>query len=190
MAESGEKFLERLTEYLNKRYEKKLTEEGKKFFFSKAGDEHFIVTSKDAKWSVSTGSGVFPHVEGVDNKIIVWSKFKGNPVDYILFACENDGMHIGYEKAVEIWKMLLDRRNWSKLGRKYKGVIKGLLYAEKAAETATEKTGVKTVFQIFEYPRFLLYYKAMFNTKGMNDDEKLRMVEKALDAVEIACKEW
>ncbi len=48
---------------------------------------------------------------------------------------------------------------------------------------------MKTVFQIFEYHRFLLYYKAMFNIKGMKDDEKLRMVEKALDAVETAYKE-
>jgi len=175
---------------LNKRYEKKLAEEGKKYFFSKAGDERFIATSKDARWSVSTESGIFPHVEGVNDEIIIWSESRGDPIDYIIFACENDGMHIGYEKAVEIWKMLLDKRNWDRLGRKYKGVIKGLLHAEKAAEVATEKIGVKTVFKILEYPRFLLYYKATFNSKGMDDDEKLRMVERALSAVEMACKEW
>jgi len=40
------------------------------------------------------------------------------------------------------------------------------------------------------FQRFLLYYKATFNSKGMDDDEKLRMVERALSAVEMACKEW
>lgn len=196
MGESAEdRFLKKLVDYLNKRYENKYPEYRKPFFFfGKTGDERFAIQhesiSRGAIWSVRTESGLYPVVEGIANgDIVVWSATAGKVPDVISLSCELDHIKYTSSRIEEIWEMIPDRENWGKLERKYKKMVAWLRNADRVAEEVTDKNGVKTVFFI---PRpkaregDRCYFVARFNSKGMSDEEKMEMIKKALDAVDEA----
>ncbi|MBO3842766.1 MAG: hypothetical protein FGF48_10195 [Candidatus Brockarchaeota archaeon] len=140
-----------------------------KSFYFKSPEE------TELKWGIRS-SGGFPDVYG---------DIKGD----IFLSCELDKVRITSEEVDKIWEMSLNRESWSELERKYKRFVRWLKHADEVAKKVTEKTGIKTILHIphpEEGDRFSLI--AMFNPKGMSDEEKMKMIEKAIDAVEEARK--
>lgn len=191
---SEEEFLKKLKDYLLRRYNKPEVKEKhrprysyepyvEKSFYFKSSEE------TELKWGIRA-SGGYPDVYvDVEGNIFVWLTLAGVS-DIIFLSCELEKIRITSEEVDRIWELSLDRRNWNKLERKYKRFVGWLKHAEEVARKATEKTGIKTILYIPNPKggdRFSLI--AVFNSRGMNDEEKIRMLEKTLDVVEEARKQ-
>ncbi|MBO3810203.1 MAG: hypothetical protein FGF50_11520 [Candidatus Brockarchaeota archaeon] len=153
-----------------------------KSFYFKSPEE------TELKWGIRS-SGGFPDVYGdIKGDIFIWLTL-AEVSDIIFLSCELDKVRITSEEVDKIWEMSLNRESWSELERKYKRFVRWLKHADEVAKKVTEKTGIKTILHIphpEEGDRFSLI--AMFNPKGMSDEEKMKMIEKAIDAVEEARK--
>jgi len=173
-------FLEGLREYLFKRYNKEEV-------IKERGACWFSIDLFDSEWII-LGTGTYPRVEGDrEGNITIWSPTVGEVPDIIFLSCELDKVEITSNEVDRVWEMILDKGNWEKLEKKYRGLIEWLRKADGLAKKATKETGMETVFFIpdpkkEEGDRF--YFVARFNSKGMSDEEKMKKIEKALDVLE------
>ncbi|MEM1554530.1 MAG: hypothetical protein QXU09_02295 [Thermoproteota archaeon] len=191
-ADSG--FVHKLKEYLLKRYKKPEIEKDRGGYDCYIETELFSksLIGTDLKWRIS-GGGRYPQVEeDIEGNIFLWSPTAGEVPDIIFLSCELDKVRITNDEVDRVWEMILDKGNWEKLEKKYRGLIEWLRKADGLAKKATEKMGVETVFFIpdsskEEGDRF--YFVARFNSKGMSDEEKMKTIEKALNILEEIIKE-
>jgi len=193
---SEEEFLEKLKEYLLSRYNKEeiVKERGRCWFSVEKNLRLKSAEGTELKWRIS-GTGVYPEVhEDSNGKIFVWSPTTGEVIDIISLSFELDKMidkrrvkYPSYEECVEIWRSMRDRRNWKKIEKRSRRLAGWLRRADKNAKEMTKKVGIKVVFHIpppGQGDRF--HFIASFDSKGMGEEEKLRMIEKAIEAVEEA----
>ncbi|MEM3908335.1 MAG: hypothetical protein QXZ17_15975 [Nitrososphaerota archaeon] len=196
-----EGFLEKLAEYMSKRY-------GMKYFFKKCAAAKPPVQSLDGKertpeWEVE---GNLPCLLGYsDGEVFI--------ISTILYELEDilsDAIWDWFDKTIlgfremnhkarhemlrrekeEVARKLTDRNTWGELKQKYGYVVAWLDYHDEVARQVTEKTGVKIVHRFNpESVNILGYFYAQFNWSGMSSEEKMKMVEKALDAIDMACRE-
>jgi hypothetical protein len=92
---------------------------------------------------------------------------------------------LGDKEYEEVMRKLPDRSSWNELKQKYGGIIAWLDYHDEVAREASEKTGIELIHYIPARGEFTIFY-SHFNSSGMSCDEKMRMIEKALDAIDIA----
>ncbi|MEM2742202.1 MAG: hypothetical protein QXD95_08680 [Nitrososphaeria archaeon] len=74
--------------------------------------------------------------------------------------------------------------------KKYKSFVKWLKHAEEIARKITEENGIKTILHIprpEEGDRFS--FISEFSSKNMDNEDKIRMIEKAMDALREALKQ-
>lgn len=187
-------FVYKLKEYLLERYRRPEIEKERgvydcyveKNFFSKSPIETKL------KWRISSG-GRYPQVEeDIEDNIFVWSPTAGEVPDIIFLSCELDKLRITNDEVDRVWEMIADRGNWGKLEKKYRRLIEWLRKADSLAKKATKETGAETVFFIpdpkkEEGDRF--YFVMSFNSSGMNSEEKIKIIEKAIDTIERMMKE-
>ncbi|MBO3833186.1 MAG: hypothetical protein FGF51_07395 [Candidatus Brockarchaeota archaeon] len=195
---SDEGFLEKLKEHLLNRYNREeiVKERGTCWFSVERNPRLKSPEETSLKWRIS-GSGTYPGIgEDFGGKVFVWSPTAGEVPDIIAFSFERDKLflkrHVKYpdfEETREIWRLMVDRKNWKEIKKKSESLFEWLKKADGNAEEITRKTEMKVVFYIpspEEGDRF--HFVASFNPKGMSDEEKIKMIEKAIDAVEEARK--
>lgn len=191
---SEEEFLEKLKDYLLKRYNRPDVQKKHEphYPYEPYVEKSFYFKSPEGtelKWGLRA-SGGYPDVYGdIEDNIFVWLTL-AEISDTIFLSCELDKVRITGEEVDKIWKISLDRRNWDKLERKYKSFVGWLKHAEGVARKATEGTGIKTILHVpdpKEGDRFS--FITMFNSKGMKDEEKMKMIEKAIDILEGIVRE-
>ncbi|MEM3648941.1 MAG: hypothetical protein QW506_07240 [Thermoproteota archaeon] len=196
MTEEG--FLEKLKEYLLSRYDKEeiIKERGPCGFSVERNVGYKSPEGTRFRWCMRS-SGTYPEVcEDFDGRIFVWSPATGEVPDIISLSFELDKTlnkrrvkYPDFEETREIWRMMLDRENWEKIEKRSRRLIGWLRRADRNAEEMTKKMGIKIVFYIpppEEGDRF--HFVASFDPKGMSDEEKIKMIEKAIDGVEEARK--
>lgn len=189
---SEEKFLKMVWEYLVNRYRGK----------SKVKIGGVLCERRDFSPSIDNPKSIFTHERGLrisssgyypsveiypGGRIEVWSPSIGDPSEIISFTCELDRIKYTVDSVDEVWNMLSDRRNWRKLGKKYRKLVAWLRKGDRLAKKATKKTGIKVIWFVpsrNESNRF--FFVATFNGKDMSDEEKLKTIGKAIDALEEA----
>ncbi|MEM2940286.1 MAG: hypothetical protein QW304_01875 [Thermoproteota archaeon] len=87
----------------------------------------------------------------------------------------------------EVIRALANRDNWEKLRFTCPLVVGELTYMDYVAEKVGRETGVKVTQFIVREAGFS-YFFTTFDSKGMSYDEKMRVIEKALDAIDTASK--
>jgi len=190
----AEELPEKLKEYLRNRY-KEVVEKRGTFDLDVEKNLQFK-SGTMLKWRLS-GSGVYPMIyEDSEGKVFVWSPTTGEVVDIISLSIEDDKLHDkrrvkypSYEETIEIWRTMCNRRNWKKVEKRSRNLVEWLRRADRNAKQVTKKTGFKVVFHIpppGQGDRF--HFIASFDSKGMSDEEKMRMIGKAIDVVEEARK--
>ncbi len=203
---SEEELLKKLKDYLFNRYNKREIIEKRRGpcepyigrnpqFKSPEGTE--------LKWCVRS-SGVYPSVEeDSDGRVFVLSPPAGDFYD--VFPLESELIkffrrwrrryhrHEKLDMELEFHKMMVDRSRWREIeeDKDLKWIIDSFRENEKIARKASEKTGFKIVYYI-PPPRGgnRFYFYTSFNSKGMSNEEKMKMIEKAIDAVEEAYSLW
>jgi hypothetical protein len=177
-----EEFLRKLRDHLLRKYNKPKSKEKyepciEKSFYFKSPRGTVL------KWGIRA-SGGYPDVYGdAEGNIFVWLTL-AEVSDIIFLSCELDGVKITSEEADDIWKLSVNRDNWKKLENKYRSFVKWLKHAEEIAGRITEETGLKTILHIprsEEGDRFSFITE--FNSRNMSDENKMRIVEKAVDAL-------
>ncbi|MEM2173346.1 MAG: hypothetical protein QXS66_08960 [Thermoproteota archaeon] len=202
---SEEEFLEKLKEYLLSRY-------NKEEIIKKRGPCELYIERKlqlkspegaNLKWRID-GGGTYPHIyEDSEGKVFVWSPTIGDFDDF--FPTESELIkffrrwrrhHHRYEKfdmELEFHRMMVDRMRWKEIeeDKDFKWMIDSFREKEEIAKKVSEKTGFKVVYYIPPPGggnRF--YFYTSFNSKGMSDEEKMKTIERAIDAVEEAYGLW
>lgn len=192
---SEEKFLKKVWEYLINRYREKSTVKiggmlCERREFSPSIDNPESIFTHERGLRISS-SGYYPSIEMYPSgRIEVWSPSIGDPSEIISFTCELDKIKYTVESIDDVWDMLSDKKNWRKLGKKYRKLVAWLRRGDKLAKRATEETGIKVIWFVpsrKESNRF--FFVATFNGKDMSDDEKLKMIGKAIDALEEAWRQ-
>ncbi len=203
---SLDRFLNKLVEYMNKRYEKGRAMAGypaPKYFALKycEGPPSVISGGKKSriegevyelgvpigkgdrkmKWEV-TATWRLPHIEELeDGEIVITSGSMYELGDAL------SGVYGIYEEQREVIRALADRNNWEKLKFTYPLVVGNLAYAHYLAEKVSRETGIKIIHFVRKDEEFT-YFFTTFDSKGMSDEEKMRMIEKALDAIDMASR--
>lgn len=184
--DSEEEFLKKLMEHLLRKYNKPGVKEKYEPYIEKS----FYFKSPEGtelKWGIRA-SGGFPDVYGdIKGNIFVWLTL-AEVSDIIFLSCELERVRITSEEADKIWEMSLNRENWNELEKKYKRFVRWLKHADEVAKKVTEKIGIKTILHIphpEEGDRFSLISE--FGSKNMEDEDRIRIVEKAMDAL-IECQ--
>ncbi|NHV99565.1 MAG: hypothetical protein HA496_07965 [Thaumarchaeota archaeon] len=140
------------------------------------------------KWCVR-GSGAYPEVhEDVEGRIFIWSPTRGDPSEVIDGYLERESRRKRWMfDTFQLWDMICDRKKWKEVEKASKKLVDWLRHADEIAEELTRKSGIKIIFYIplrSEGDRF--HFIASFDSKGMNDEEKITMIDKAIDIVEEA----
>ncbi|MEM2897652.1 MAG: hypothetical protein QXG01_08850 [Candidatus Bathyarchaeia archaeon] len=203
---SEEEFLERLKEYLTNRYNKKdiIEKRGGPYEPYIGRNPQFkSPEGTELKWYVRS-SGEYPGVyEDADGKVFVLSPPAGDFYDVfplqselIKFFRRWRRRHHRYEKfdmELEFHRMMVDRRRWKEIeeDKDFKWMIDSFREKEEIAKKVSEKTGFKVVYYIPPPGggnRF--YFYTCFDSKGMSDEEKMKTIERAIDAMEEAYNLW
>lgn len=197
-----DRFLDKLVEYMNKRYEKEKEYPATKYFAIKycegppsvisGGKKNRIVGEvkvydlgvpigkgeRRMKWDI-TATWRLPHIEELeDGEVVITSGSMYELGDAL------SGVYSIYEDKWKIIRALANKDNWEKLKSTYPLIVGNLTYADYLAEKVSRETGVKITHFVREDEEFT-YFFTTFDSKGMSDEEKMRMIEKALDAIDI-----
>lgn len=188
LSEEGE-FLEKLKEYLLNRYKKEEYEKeyGKCWYGIIRELYYKSCKGTELKWKIS-GTGMYPQVSGdVEGNIFVSSPSIAAVDEAISLSLEVNGISYTLEELEMLEKTIPDRRNWGSLEKKYKILIKNLRRGDEVAKTIAARMGIEVVFYI-PYPEEgnRLEFIAYFNSRDMSIEEKIKAVEKALNALEMA----
>jgi len=182
-----EDFPGKVTSYLNKRFG------GERYFEPYKTDRgkfyrHSAMAGKELKWCVWTGGllSCSSLEEDVTGKIWVFSGSTGAPDDTLL---EEYGIR-DPEIRNRIVDELADRRNWRKHVKNFKLLIGTLTWADEMAKRASDESRVEIVHFIpnsrFEGDRS--FYYTNFDSSGISDEQKLKEIERRVDAVDGAYK--
>lgn len=186
-----EEFLKKLKEYLLNRYKKeKYEKERGECWYGVIRVLYYKSCKRtELKWKIS-GTGMYPQVLGdVEDNIFVSSPSIATVDEVISLSLEVNGVPYTLEELEMLEKTIPDRRSWESLEKKYKVLIKNLRRGDEVAKAIAARTGIEVVFYI-PYPEEgnRLEFTAYFNSRGMSIEEKIKMVEKALNVVEMAIK--
>ena len=96
----------------------------------------------------------------------------------------------GFETRCKIVDELADRRNWDKCMKKFKRIVAELTWADDMAKRASQETGIEIVHFIpnSKFGGDDSFYYTSFDSKGMSDEEKMKEIERHVDAVDMAYK--
>ncbi|MEM2100203.1 MAG: hypothetical protein QXP45_02540 [Thermoproteota archaeon] len=192
-------FLDKLVKYMNKRYEKEKEYHAIKFcegppskmcdgkksriegevnnFGTPIGKE-----TRKMKWVVSSRSAL-PCIEELEDGEVVVVSDSVPKVEDVLFEYYS----LSGKERGEVIRALANRDNWEKLRFTCPLVVGELAYADYIAEKVSRETGVKVTQFIVREAGFA-YFFTTFDSKGMGCDKKMRMIEKALDAIDMTSK--
>ncbi len=102
---------------------------------------------------------------------------------------EDEEQYALIRKEEETFRSKLpDRSNWEELKRNYMPIMAHLEYHDELAREIGEKTGIKLIYAFSLMVDFSFFY-SHFNASGISYEEKMRMIEKTLDAIDLATKE-
>ncbi|MGB9717685.1 MAG: hypothetical protein ACPL4E_04510 [Thermoproteota archaeon] len=196
--------LKRLVECMNKRYGKEY-----KYFVIKYPVTSSPMITRDGKerrkkWEVTTGTWTAPNIEECfDGEVFILSDSKYEIEDTLLEFISrrmsktipgywdmdlDERSRIERKEYEEVMRRIHDRSTWDELKQKYKSIIAWLDYHDEIAREVSSKAGIEIVHYIPPRGKFTFFY-SHFNSSGMNLDEKLRMIEKVLDAMDMVSRE-
>jgi len=186
---SKEDFPEKVASYLTKRF----SDDG--YFEPYKVDRgelyhHSTMESKELKWVVGTGGlmSCCSLEEDVTGRIWFFSGPTEAPRDTLLE--EYDVVDMETRRRI-VDELATDRENWKKYLMKFKRFIAHLIWADEVAKLVSEETDIEIVHfipnsKLLGYDDSFLY--TSFDSSGMSDDEKMKEIERRVDAIDKAYK--